>query len=204
MADSITVCNLALGEIGEDATVTSLTPPAGSAHARKCAVFYPLARDTVLEAHAWSFATVYDQLTPISVDLNGWAYAFALPHDYIRALALLPAEFSNDYDDQLDFVIETTEDGRRVLRANYEAPVLKYIFRQELIDRWSPMAQHALALQLAVMLCGPLTKGPKFRAGIYEYFRTVFASATAKDAGTERRKDEMAPDNRPAWIKARG
>jgi hypothetical protein len=57
MATEVDICNLALGHLGDNATVASLTPPEGSAQAEHAARFYPISRDTLLESHAWNFAT---------------------------------------------------------------------------------------------------------------------------------------------------
>ena len=57
MASEVDICNLALSHLGDTATIASLDPPEGSAQAEHCARFYPIARDSLLEMHAWGFAT---------------------------------------------------------------------------------------------------------------------------------------------------
>ena len=49
MASEVDICNLALGHLGDNATVASLNPPEGSVQAQHCARFYPIARDALLE-----------------------------------------------------------------------------------------------------------------------------------------------------------
>ena len=56
MASEVDICNLALGHLGDNATVSSISPPEGSAQAEHCARFYPIARDALLEMHNWNFA----------------------------------------------------------------------------------------------------------------------------------------------------
>ena len=56
MASEVDICNLALGHLGDNATVSSISPPEGSAQAEHCARFYPLARDALLEMGYWNFA----------------------------------------------------------------------------------------------------------------------------------------------------
>ena len=56
MASEVEICNLALARLGDAATVVSIDPPEGSAQAEHCAMFYPMARDTLLAQHPWGFA----------------------------------------------------------------------------------------------------------------------------------------------------
>lgn len=55
MASEVEISNLALSRIGDSATVSSINPPEGSAQAEHCQRFYPIARNSLLEMHAWSF-----------------------------------------------------------------------------------------------------------------------------------------------------
>jgi hypothetical protein len=52
MSSVIDICNLALSHIGQAADVSSIDPPENSIEAEYCARFYPMARDTLLEAYA--------------------------------------------------------------------------------------------------------------------------------------------------------
>ena len=62
MASVVDICNLALGHLGDPATVSSIDPPEGSAQAQHCARFYPIARDSLLEMHSWNFSTYREAL----------------------------------------------------------------------------------------------------------------------------------------------
>jgi len=57
MASDVDLGNLMLSHLGDDATVTNLNPPEGSSQAEHVAVFFPIARDSLLEMHNWNFAT---------------------------------------------------------------------------------------------------------------------------------------------------
>ena len=48
MPSEVDICNLALGHLGDSATVATIDPPEGSAQAEHCARFYPIARDARL------------------------------------------------------------------------------------------------------------------------------------------------------------
>lgn len=97
MASDVDICNAALANLGDSATVSSIDPPEGSAQAERCAQFYPMARDQLLEMHDWSFATRRTILTQLDVTTpNQWAYAYAVPSDMLNAISVLDSLGSDD------------------------------------------------------------------------------------------------------------
>ena len=77
MASDVGICNLALSRLGDAATVSSIDPPEGSTQADLCATFYPMARDSLLEMHAWAFATRRVDLSLLTAETDAWVYAYA-------------------------------------------------------------------------------------------------------------------------------
>ena len=57
MASDVDICNLALSFLGDDANVSSISPPEGSQQSEHCARFYPIARDGLLQMHNWNWAS---------------------------------------------------------------------------------------------------------------------------------------------------
>lgn len=53
----VDICNRALSIIGENASVSAITPPDGSPHAALCALWLPHAREVVLEEFNWNCAS---------------------------------------------------------------------------------------------------------------------------------------------------
>lgn len=89
MPSKIDICNLALAHLGDEATYSSIAPPEGSAQAEHCARFYPVARDALLEAHAWTFATTRARSRRRRTRPAGWLYAYARPNESMCLLAVL-------------------------------------------------------------------------------------------------------------------
>src|SRR5690606_36381904 len=89
MASEVEICKVALGHLGDTATVASLDPPEGSAQAEHCARFYPIARDALLSMHTWGFATRRIALAQLGEAPVGWHYAYALPTDALDILAVM-------------------------------------------------------------------------------------------------------------------
>ena len=100
MASEVDICNLALARLGDNATVASIDPPEGSAQAEHCARFYAIARDSLLEMHAWKFATRRVQLAKLTVPSWDWSFAYAEPTGALKLLGVLSATASNDDETQ--------------------------------------------------------------------------------------------------------
>lgn len=168
MASAVDICNLALGHLGDRATVASLDPPEGSAQAEHCARFYPLARDTLLELHTWGFASKRATLAQLVSTRSEWEYSYAMPADVIRLLSLAPASLTGDNNviatqdgafAPYPFVRESNDDGADVVYTDVEDAILRYTARVTDTTRFSPLFVQTLSWHLAGMLAGPVLKG---------------------------------------------
>ena len=88
MPSVVEICNLALAHLGDDATVASIDPPEGSAQSEHCARFYPIARDSLLQMHTWSFASRRVSLAQVTMPYTMWKYAYGVPADMLTAVAV--------------------------------------------------------------------------------------------------------------------
>lgn len=182
MASVVDICNAALGHIANSAEVTSIDPADGTAEADHCARFYPMARDECLEAYTWSFATVRAVLAELDDNPMEavWAFAYALPNQIIKPIAVLFPESTDDTLGQ-DHLIETLEDGSGVIYTNVEDAVLKYTYRQEDPVKFTPLFVVALATNLASYLAGPITKDLKLRQGLKSLAMAELAAAAGSN-----------------------
>ncbi|THF64315.1 hypothetical protein [Pseudothauera rhizosphaerae] len=202
MASEIDIANLALGHLGDDATVSSLYPPEGSAQAEHCARFYPVARDTLLSMHPWHFAAKRAQLAAFAGDWGAWAYAYAAPADCVTVLAVLPQDAADDIDTQ-DYLREVGPNGAGVILTQQPAAVLRYRARVTDTTKFSPLFVDALAWLLASYLAGPIIKGDagmKMSQQCYGVALQVLARATAEDANQQK----VTLPHTPGWVAARG
>lgn len=86
--DSISICNLALMQLGIPA-ITSFQDE--NNNAKLCKTFFPVLRDRVLRDHTWSFATAGYELQCLnekSFDPE-YRYVCALPGDVIRVIEIV-------------------------------------------------------------------------------------------------------------------
>jgi len=198
MASDVDICNLALARLGDSATVTSIDPPEGSAQAEHCARFYPIARDTLLEAHPWKFAIRRALLAQLDVDTWNWDYAYAEPADALKLLSVLPASAANDTDTE-EFEVETTTDGASVVLTNLASASLRYVARVTDTTAFSPMFIDTLGWMLASYLAGPLIKGDTGAAAGKSCLQNAsIALRQAQVSDANQRK--IRPEKTPSWI----
>jgi hypothetical protein len=181
MASVVDICNLALAHLGDEATVTSISPPEGSAQSQHCARFYPIARNTLLEMAYWGFATIRATLAEVDNEWAQWQHAYAMPTGVISVISVLSPAATDDYSEGFastnsqscvdagalgtavytpqDYTIELNADGQQVILTNVEDAILRYTMIVEDSNRFSPLFVEALSWKLASMLAGPLIKG---------------------------------------------
>lgn len=166
MASEVEIANLALAHLGDSATVSSLSPPEGSAQAEKCARFYPLARDVMQEDFVWNFCVRRKMLALIGGWSSGkWAYAYAAPSEMLRPISVSHPDASADQVDALGgrpgvpFRLEGTDTGQVVILTNLPDAELRYTVKVRDSTKFSAQFVEALSWRLASMLAGPILKG---------------------------------------------
>lgn len=198
----VSICNLALSRLGETASLSSIDPPEGSAEAEHCAIFYPIARDTLLELHDWKFATRRVLLAAMSdADTWEWAYAYATPAGLVRALKVLPASASAANDGE-PFDQQLAESGDRMILTNCAEASLLYTVQCSDTSLFPPLFVDALVWLLAADLAGPIIKGNEgatMAKTCMNWFTGVLAQAKASDANQRL----LRPDHTPGWIAGR-
>jgi len=191
VASVVDICNLALAHLGNEATVSSISPPDGSVEAMHCARFYPIARDALLEPHAWHFALRRATLNPLATSETppSWVAAFALPNGCLRPLrVLLPGAVDDTAGEE--FTVETLSDGTKVLFTVAEEASLVFIAAVSDTTRFTPLFAAALARMLASYLAGPLIKGKaggQVAAAQYEFFVKVELPAGLRSDASGRK-----------------
>lgn len=209
MASEVDICNLALGHLGDSATVSSIDPPEGSAQAEHCARFYPIARDSLLELHSWGFSATRMTLALLGSGWPEWAYCYASPGDAVGILSILADDATDDYSvgsnygftqsgvpiigsgayTPQTFSQETLEDGSVVIYTNQVNAVCRYTRTITDTTVFSPLFVDALAWYLASYLAGPIIKGEMGAAEAKRcmtMFSAVFGRASTSDANSRR------------------
>lgn len=197
MSSEVDICNLALARLGDEATVASIDPPEGSAQAAHCARFYPMARDSLLEIHAWNFTQGREALALLVNEAanSTWLYTYAVPSDMINVVGIYDPTATDDliangtYTPQ-PYVIESLEStGEDVIMTNQDDAVIRYARRVTDPTRFSPLFTDALAWLLASYLAGPILKGETGVAAAqsaHKAFMARLSDAIESDANQRR------------------
>lgn len=111
--------------------------------------YYEMARDTVLEAHEWSFANTFKELSisfSKSPDPN-YLYAFTYPNDCIAPRAII----SPDDKKEKCFTPAINENGEQIILTNTNPGILRYTRRIENETFFSGSFKSALGFYLAYL-----------------------------------------------------
>lgn len=215
MASVIDICNLALSRLGDDASITSIDPADGSPQADHCARFYPMARDSLLESHPWSFATRRATLSLLTSETDAWQYAYAWPTNCLKLWAVQHYQ-SPDYtlvatdDDQAiaigyapqPFSVEALTSGVRAILTDQGEAAGRYTVKVTDPTVFSQQFTDALVWKLAAMIAGPLIKGDSGMAMAVkceQMAETMRMRAMAADGGQRSGK----PTHSVAWLAVR-
>jgi hypothetical protein len=203
MTTEVDVSNLALSRLGDSATIASLDE--SSRQADHCRRFLPIARDTLLELHAWKFA-VKRVVPALRDDLanTSWGYVYEEPTNLIRVLSVLPEGYTSDSDGSaVAFDTESSADDKGLILTNTPNATIRAIFRVTNPNRFTPLFTEALAWLLASYVAGPLIKGETGAAEAvrcWQAFLGMYGRATGSSAGQAHKTlQHTAP-----WIAARG
>lgn len=207
MSSVVQICNLALSRLGDEATVGSIDPPEGSAQASHCAQFYPVARDSMLEMHAWSFATRREALAELDADTFDWAHDYALPAGCLRVLQILPASggalSAGLYaQDAMQHEVIADAEGAPMVLSNIPDAIIVYTKQVVDTQRFTPLFTDALAWLLASYLAGVVVKGSdsiNVAKAMNQMFAGVYAQAVSADAN----KSRVHPAHAAPWMAGR-
>lgn len=220
MASEVDVCNLALGHLGDKATVSSINPPEGSAQAEHCARFYPIARNLVLEAHEWGFATKRANLTLLSATPPaGFCFVYQAPTDCLNIIDLLrpfDPTFHALYGagrmpdeswtlDAVPYELEVLADGTQVIYTDLENAQIRYVAAITDTTKFSAQVVDAISWLLAVYLAGPVIKGDtgaQYASSCMKAYSMSLGQAMANDANNRRRKPSQG-QMPPTWMSNR-
>jgi hypothetical protein len=192
----VQICNLALANLGDKATITAFRPSDGSRQADLCAQFYDLALNGVLQRHPWDFSIRRTSPTKATTDRTEWLYSFYLPDDFVGVLAVLPKEPKDDVcymgrHTPLEYAIELDANYTRRIYCNQDDVVLRYHAKVTDPHHYSEMFVQALSWKLATLLAGPLIKGEagvKAAQSSQQMFEFMMQQATAFDATKTRER----------------
>jgi hypothetical protein len=162
--NDVALCSRALIRLGA-APITSFSD--GTAESEIAGALYGPARDALLSAYPWTFATGQVALSLLDdAPVADYQSAFGLPNDFLRAVSAGSGGRGRGTHYRI---------ARGALHTNAEAVTLTYIFRPE-EEEFPPFFDSALIARLAAEFCIPVTENTSraealFRLGEGEYAR---------------------------------
>ncbi len=167
---ALALCSRALLKLGAS-PIASFEE--GTAEAEVAANLYPSARDALLSAHAWSFATAQARLPRLEAPpLADFAFAFQLPPDFLRALSAGTGPRGRGLAYRI---------AERRLHASAAEVVLSYVFRPA-ESEFPPFFDAALIARLAAEFCVAITESTARAALLHRLAEAEFRRARLTDA----------------------
>lgn len=165
----VEICSSALLLLGAQ-PITSLDD--NSDRALLCSSLYPTIRDSLLRSHTWACATKRAVLAPDeTAPLADYAYAFTLPPDFLRLLAV--GEHGYEEDHRIE--------GRKLLMDS-DTCYLKYIFRNTVEATWDAMLIEAMTLRMAASMAYAVTQSAALADALERKYEVFMKRARTVDA----------------------
>ena len=108
MASEVEICNLALQRLGQQANLIDISE--NSVYAETAKHSLPIVRDSLLERHAWNFATTRVRMPKMKERPIGWTASYKVPSDCVRVLTVYE-ERPKDFWEGKTWVVEMQGDG---------------------------------------------------------------------------------------------
>lgn len=183
----VSICNMALAEIGRGMMITSMDE--ASQAARACKLRYPYARDAVLRAYDWNFAAKRAELAANeTAPAFEYANAFDLPPDCLQVRSVYDGE-------DLPWVVES-----RQILTDMDAPLyIKYTSRCTDVAKFDSLFIQALASRIAADIAVSLSESVGRSQALFEVYQAKLSEARRRDA------QEGQPEEFPSgsWRDAR-
>lgn len=187
----VQVANLALALIGAG-RIASLND--ASREARDCKALLPLLRDEVLESYPWRFARGRAELAQLTAAPTfGWDYAYQLPADCVRPLALSDAATR--------FEVE----GDQLLCDLAEDVFLHYTRRIENAAKFTPSFVSALSARMAADLAMTIPKDKSLAEKMWNLYQNRISGLQTIDnrSSNPPTEDELATAGASPYVEAR-
>lgn len=169
MASEVSICNQALGEIGDTTIIMALTDQ--NKAAKYCKLYYTDTRDALLAMFQWNFAIRRVTLAQLSATPDwGYNFQYQLPADIIKVL--------REESLHIKYRIENDK-----LLTDESTAKIKYIKKITTPGDFDPLFTIALVALLAHRLAKPLADGStQTRRDLMEMFKDRIRQAKAANS----------------------
>lgn len=183
MTTEVSICNLALGWLGQDA-ITSFEDQ--SQKAELCKINYPSARDSVIESRSWRFATVrkvsVTTLRPGDQDddeFPAWGSGFV--HRVPAGMLAVFRAYSDVTGSEENWIQANWQREGDYVLSEESTLYLWGVRRVESPTKFSELFVQSLAQRLAADLCIPLTENRTLQADMWSLYNDKLDEAAVRD-----------------------
>lgn len=154
--------------------------------------YYELARDSVLEAHEWSFANAVKELSVAeeSSKNGNWQFCFTLPNDCISPRAII--DVYDNKEKKYDPGIDST--GQKIIYTNTNPCLLRYTKRVTNETFFTARFVNALAFYLAYLSAQVITGSNNKKNTNLQDYQIAIREAIVLDARKTQNKDQDDKD----------
>lgn len=199
LIDKTAIANLAVGYLGSSLSITDLDTD-NSSQAKIVRRHFDLALKTMLERHAWRFATSYAALALISTDpMSGYGYVYSIPADAltIRQIAQKDSFIRTEiYEDEKHDFEEILTGTGITIHTNIEEAYVEYTRSLDPNSGFPQYFGRGLAALLSQEIAPSLITNnfAKVKRALNEDSERRINEAIATDLGRQpRRKDPVSP-----------
>lgn len=185
----VDICNQTLVRLRQKATITGTTLPSADStpEARACNLFYAQARDELLQARKWTFATRQAQLLTLDAGAPPlpWGFAYTLPAGLLCVYSVANP-VGCDFTPPPFIICLNAAGTARVMVTDQETPYIWYGFRQTDVTMFSPMFVSALTSHLGILVATYIGLAPDLVQALKKEDPLYISAAHAADAQESR------------------
>jgi hypothetical protein len=197
----VSISNLALAHLGNTDGIASLDE--ASTAARACKQVYALARDEVLRAFPWPFATSDDALALVATySRRAWSYGYRYPSDALAVWGVLPeaGAITNTRETTVAYKIGKDATGQLIYTAQPDA-YARITYRLTDPMLFPPEFVLALSFFIAYLIAPQVTGGDPNKLGLRAYESYLLEIEKAKVLALNQTADPDAGESE--FIRAR-
>lgn len=181
MATSIVqICNIALNHIGQR-QITALNENTQSS--RACSLVFDTVRDSVLREHTWNFATVMEQLAPISGEsVPVWDYLYTYPPKCLFVRKVFNSSTSDDQlpDEHKEMLTPVTK--QKCIATNVETAWIEYTYQVTDPNLYDGAFIDALTYRLAASLAQNIAGNNALAKDMLSFYERIMDRAKLANA----------------------
>jgi hypothetical protein len=198
MATQVSICNMALSNIGIKKQISAIDDP--NQEAEMCLLHYDVALEEALAEGDWGFARRrVDLVTEAGTPPEPWAYQYQYPSNCAAIRRIDDERASRHSDSRIPFTTETNDSNARIVFTDQEDAVVIYTRLETTPTLYSAAFVRYMSWVLASKIAMPLTGDEDLAEGAEKMAMHELEKAFSKNLENE----QEPPEPQASWISAR-